>query len=96
MNSGYPDLNKLHPLTEYARGRLQEIARAPVPTLEINAGVLDRFQRGRLIELVELKSPYKSHHGRPIPHAKITDAGRAELGLPVPEKKGGGRAKKKR
>lgn len=86
MTSGFPKPG-LIPLTPHAVGVLQEVARAPKPTLEINAGVMDRFIRGRLVDIVELVSPYKSHLGRKIAHAKITDAGLAELGItPQPAK----------
>lgn len=85
MTSGFPDKTVTPaPLSDYARGILEGVARAPVPTLEINAGVMDRFIRGRLVDIVPLKSTYKSHNGREIPHAKITDAGRAELGIAAP------------
>lgn len=87
MTSGTPDPSKLNPLSDHARGVLESIARAPVASLEINAGVWDRLYRERLIEGVELKSPFKSHAGKSILHAKITDAGLAKLGLPTPKTK---------
>lgn len=83
MTSGHADTSKLNPLTPHARGELERVAREPVPTLELNAGVMDRFLRGRLVEIVQRRSPFKSHNGRDLAHAKITDAGLVELGLPV-------------
>lgn len=82
-----------HPLSDHARGVLAEIASAPKPTLEINAGVVHRLYAERLVDYVELKSTYKSHAGREITHLKITEAGRAKLGLPPETKAKKGRNK---
>jgi hypothetical protein len=49
-----------------------------LPTHTINPGVVNRLLRGGLIEIVELKSPYKTRKGN-IPHAKITPDGRLVL-----------------
>jgi len=85
---------KLNPLTEHGRNMLAELAKTPMPTLAIESYLIDRFQRGRLIEIVRRKSPFKIHQGGDCDHAKITDAGLAELGL-LPEKTVKPRKKKK-
>lgn len=85
MTSGFPDPTTLHPLSDHARGVLEGIAREPVASLVVNAGVADRLFRERLIEHVELVSPFKSHQGRKVTHYKITEAGRVKLGLPPVE-----------
>lgn len=68
--------NKTHPLSDFARGVLRDLASAPKPRQEINAGVVDRLMRESLVEIVDLPSPYKSHKGGACAHLKITDAGR--------------------
>ena len=71
---------KTHPLSKAARHVLWQLTFGPMPLQEINPGVQNRFERHEvpLIEVVDLPSPYKSHKGRDIKHARITDAGRAE------------------
>lgn len=71
---------KIHPLSDHARGVLQSLANgAPIPLQKINAGVWRRFKDEKLAEHVMQPSPYASHKGREIPHAKITEAGRKAL-----------------
>jgi hypothetical protein len=68
-----------HALTEHARGKLQEIAQSPLPTAMINPGVVNRLLRGGLVEIVQLKSPYKAHRGGTCAHLRITEAGRKAI-----------------
>jgi len=70
---------KTHPLSEHAKDRLREIEQAPVPTLALNPGVVDRLLRESLVEIVQLPSPYKKHKGGTCAHLRITDAGRQAL-----------------
>ena len=74
---------KTHPLSEHARHMLGVIAKAPIPTQEINPGVVNRLTRGDptewLTRVVMLPSPYRIHKGRNIAHLELTDAGLAEL-----------------
>ena len=76
-----PPLNgqKTHPLTPHATERLRQLLRGPIPANEINAGVINRFMREDLAELVMLPSPYKSHKGSNTNHVQITDKGRTYL-----------------
>lgn len=76
-----PPLNgeKTHPLTPHALEVLRQLARAPMPRQEINAGVVNRFAREALAETVMRPSPYKTHKGKNIDFLQITDAGRARL-----------------
>jgi hypothetical protein len=66
---------KTHPLTPHATGVLRQLRAGPMPCHEINAGVINRFQRGDLAEIVDLPSPYVTHHGRNTPHMQITQIG---------------------
>ncbi len=66
---------KTHPLTTHAIATLVEIAKAPAPTGPINPGTLNRLMREGLIDIVSLPSPFKTHRGKLIGHAKITAAG---------------------
>jgi len=70
---------KTHPLSAHALSELRNIARRPCPCQGINPGVVNRLEREGLVELVDLRSPFPTHKGRPIPHLQITDAGRAVL-----------------
>ncbi len=67
---------KTHPLSPHAIARLKEISDGrPVPAHVINPGVINRFQRSNLIELIDLPSPYKTGKGKKIAHIQITQAG---------------------
>lgn len=55
----------------------------PLPTQEINAGVINRFHREALTETVMRPSPYKTHKGKDICFELITDAGRAAICAPA-------------
>lgn len=72
-----PPLNgeKTHPLSEHATMKLRELSIAPQPTLLINPGVVNRFLRDELAEIVQLPSPYKSHAGRNTNFMQITQIG---------------------
>lgn len=72
---------KTHPLTPHALKVLAKVAREPLPTQAINAGVVNRFHREGLTETVDLSSPYAIHRGGTCRHERITDAGRAVLVL---------------
>lgn len=70
---------RTHPLSAHAIDVLRTLARTPRPRQEINPGVVSRFEREALVEIVGLPSPYRTHHGRPIDHLRLTDAGRDTL-----------------
>ena len=80
-NDRLPPLNgeKTHPLTDHAIGVLREISRDPIPSNEVNPGVLNRLFRESLVKFVMLASPYKTHKGKLIRFLQITDAGRLAL-----------------
>lgn len=69
-------------LTEAGRAALWAVYTAPLPLQSLNPGIRDRLTRGNppLCEVVHLPSPYTTHKDAPIPHLRITAAGRAELG----------------
>lgn len=69
-------MNKLSPI---AHSVLRSLARAPMPTQDVNPGVVDRLMRGKPVEVIQLPSPFKTHKGASIAHLQITDAGRAEM-----------------
>lgn len=70
---------RTHPLTAHALDILASLTKGPLPRQNINAGVVNRFQREGLVVTVELPSPFSSHKGRLIPHLQINAAGRAAL-----------------
>lgn len=70
--------NKNHPLSAHALRALRLIRNAPLPAQEINPGVVRRLIEGKLANIVNLPSPYKTHKGKPIAHLEITEAGASE------------------
>jgi len=72
-----PPLNgsKTHPLTEHAWLVLVRLQRDPLPTQEINPGVVNRLLREDFIEIQQRTSPYAVHQGAKIGTAVITKAG---------------------
>jgi hypothetical protein len=70
---------KTRPLSAFAIGVLEGIARTPQTAISINPGVVDRLKREDLVELVMLPSPYKSHAGGDCWHLRITAKGMAAL-----------------
>ena len=77
-NAPLPPLNgtKTHPLSPHALRVLRDLWRhGPVPTQEINPGVVNRFHREFLTETVAWPSPYKVHRGGTCPHERITADG---------------------
>lgn len=67
--------SKTRPLSQHAFDVLASLTAGPQPTQTINPGVIDRLLREDLIEIAQLPSPYVSHNGRPISHAKATAGG---------------------
>lgn len=82
---------KTHPLSAHALKVLAQLARKPLPTQAINAGVVNRFHREALTETVDLPSPYAIHKGGTCRHERITEAGRAALGEMAAGAEGGAR-----
>lgn len=70
---------KTHPLSQLAISRLLDIARRPIPSQEVNPGIVNRLLREELVRTVRLPSPYNTHRGALLAHLEITDAGRAVL-----------------
>jgi hypothetical protein len=67
----------LNPLTPAARAALRWLLTGPKPRQEINSGVVDRLQRGSLVDSIQLGSPYKTRKGL-VEHLQLTPAGRLE------------------
>lgn len=86
-------MSQAPPLTDAEKAMLERIVAAPVPVLEVNMHIRDRLWHERLVDYVDLKSPFKSHAGREIPHLKAMPAARAKLGLPPETKAKKGRKK---
>ncbi len=78
MPGGFPDKTRLLPLKEGAWKALENLARGPVPSKDINMGVVNRLSREGLIASTDLPSPYKTVKGNVL-HYIITEAGRRKL-----------------
>lgn len=71
---------KTHALSAHALAELRRLANYPVAAQEVNPGVVNRLMREDLVELVQMPSPYVTHHReRKINHLRITAAGRSRL-----------------
>lgn len=81
---------RTHPLTDHAVEVMGTLKTRAVPAQEINPGVLNRLLREQLIDLIDKPSPYKTHRGQPISHARLSDMGfeRLELELEVRRERG--------
>lgn len=76
---------KTHSLSKHAKAELAAMhSGGPVPRQAVNPGVANRLLREALVEEVMLPSPFRTHRGRPLAHLRITEAGRAAIGLPKP------------
>lgn len=51
------------PLSAIAYETLSRLSSGPIPTQEVNPGLIDKLYREGLIALVQVASPYKSHKG---------------------------------
>lgn len=76
-----PPLNgsKTHPLSTSTRLDLMWISQGPQPRQKFNPGAANRLERGGLVTIVMLPSPYKTHNGKNIAHLQISPAGKVEL-----------------
>lgn len=74
---------RTHALSPHAFGILVKLSAAPLPSQEINPGVINRLMRESLAMVVRLPSPYKTHRGQLINFLEITDQGRALLRAPA-------------
>ena len=70
---------KTHPLKPASFAVLRALAKAPQPRQMINPGVANRLEREKLVESVDLPSPFASHKGRVISHLKASATGLALL-----------------
>jgi hypothetical protein len=71
-----------HPLTKHALDALRTLANSgPKPRQEFNPGICNRLERGELVHVVDLVSPYKTHKGKTIPHLVIRHTGYVAIGL---------------
>lgn len=61
---------KTHPLSPKAKMAMDSLKRAPIPTGELNPGVVDRLLREGCCEIAMLPSPYKSVKGN-VPHLRL-------------------------
>ena len=65
---------KTHPLSEAALHTLSELRDAYIPAQEINPGLLNRLDRGGLVDYSDRPSPYKTRKGM-VSHVTISDQG---------------------
>lgn len=68
---------RTHALSDHAQDCLALLCRYDLPRQNLNPGVINRLLRENLIEIVSLPSPFAGQKGKPIDHARITEAGRA-------------------
>lgn len=64
-------MKNLRPLSKHALAVLDRLGAAPVPTSDVNPGVVDRLCRGGLVVIVYLPSPYATRRGALVPHLKL-------------------------
>ncbi len=69
-----------NPLSAHAMEELRHIAREPLPRQSVNPGVVNKLLSEKLVNSVQLPSPFKVHKGSNCEHLEITDQGRALLG----------------
>ncbi len=68
------------PLSPHALGVLRDLLEKPVPANDVNSGVIAKFIKEGLAEIVSMPSPYKTHKvGTRIGFLRITDKGRVAL-----------------
>jgi hypothetical protein len=79
--SGPLNGEKLHPLSAFALGVLQEIKRKPLPRQEVNPGVVARLNAENLVEVYADASPFykKSRRATTVQFLRITSAGEQRL-----------------
>jgi hypothetical protein len=68
---------KTHPLTSVAYAALERLSRGPEPQYRLNPGLRNRLLREDLVE--RFAQPISGLYPGPVPHLRITDAGRAAL-----------------
>lgn len=73
------------PLSEHAFDILRRLTFGPIPSQQINPGVVDKFHREGLSVTIQAPSPYKKHKGSSINHEQLTGLGRARLQTKRPE-----------
>lgn len=61
---------KTHPLSPKALEALERLKGGPLPTQQLNNGLVDRLLREGC-ELVYLPSPYRTHNGKLIQHIRL-------------------------
>lgn len=76
MPAGHPETT--NPLSPTALTVLASLLSAPVPRQEVNHGVRARLFFEKLVEEVELPSPYRTKKGKVL-HLQITPAGQEAL-----------------
>ncbi|KKP81499.1 MAG: hypothetical protein UR84_C0024G0004 [candidate division WS6 bacterium GW2011_GWD1_35_594] len=70
---------KYRKLSKVAQSILADIARSPIPCLELNPGVVNRLEGGGLVVRIQRHSPYKTHMGKMIDHFVVTPKGMREV-----------------
>jgi len=70
---------KYRKLSKVAQSILADIARSPIPCLELNPGVVNRLVGGGYTNVMHCPSPYKSHNGGTCPFLVITSKGMREV-----------------
>lgn len=69
---------KTHPLSDFSRAKLRELAKGPIPACKINPGVIDRLLREELAECRPMESPFSTVKGM-TRGVWITGAGLSEI-----------------
>jgi hypothetical protein len=69
-----------NPLSAHALEELRHIAREPLPRQSLNSGLVNKLLSEKLVNSVQLPSPFKVHSGRNCEHLEITDLGKTLLG----------------
>lgn len=57
---------KTHPLSAHALSVLDDLAKGPIVSSKLNAGVVNRLLREALVRLESRPSPFASHAGRNV------------------------------
>lgn len=67
-------------LSAHAMTELKFIAREPLPRSTVNPGIVNKLLSEKLVNSVQLPSPFKVHKGGNCEHLEITDLGKTLLG----------------
>lgn len=72
MRTFSPSVPVPPPLSSHAENQLRRVECGPVPTQEMNPGVVRRLMLTGIVEIVDMPSPYRSHKpGTCVPHLRM-------------------------